>query len=76
MQNVRTDEEKAFTVDGRMYGCCTNIFPIYADPEDPQTWAKYNLPDASLVRHSKYLDFLGFFPVDFVGYVLKDCDSA
>jgi len=38
-----------FTVDGRVYGCGTNVFSLYADPERAGSWAKYSLRNASLV---------------------------
>jgi len=38
-----------FEVDGRVYGCGTNIFSLYADPETSSNWEKYNLQNAALV---------------------------
>lgn len=41
--------ETTFPVDGISFGAGTNIFSIYADPEDPATWELYNLQKADLV---------------------------
>jgi len=41
--------ERTFPVDGISFGAGTNIFSIYADPEDPATWELYNLQKADLV---------------------------
>jgi len=38
-----------FPVDGHQMGMGTNIFSIYADPEEPATWETYNLQNADLV---------------------------
>jgi len=36
-------------VAGDMHGAGTNIFPVYADPENRSTWERYNCKGATLV---------------------------
>ena len=48
---VYADEtsNQGFTIDGFLFGRGTNIFSVYADPEQQQTWERVNLKEAALV---------------------------
>jgi hypothetical protein len=38
--------EGGFAIDGYLFGCGTNIFSIYGDPELEATWQRVNLKEA------------------------------
>ena len=42
--------EGGFVIDGYLFGCGTNIFSIYGDPELETTWQRVNLKEAYVLK--------------------------
>jgi hypothetical protein len=49
LDTIRTSKKQPFVVDGFKDGMLTNVFPVYADPEETKVWDTFNLLGADLV---------------------------